>query len=146
MGLRTVVAALPLASPLYAGAGGAPVPVPFERFTEDGAAAEAASQDPLCRSALSARLLSQCRAMAEAVAAAPSALRGRQVLLLHGESDELAELPAVERFVSTLDGSATELRTFPRMRHDPFAERRKENVFAALREWVGHTGSDHGAH
>jgi alpha-beta hydrolase superfamily lysophospholipase len=144
MGLRMAAASLPLAGPLYGGAGKA-VPVPFGLFADGGAQGGGPAEDPLAVKEISARLAGQAKAMAEAVAAAPRALAGRKVLFLHGESDEVAELAPVERFIASLEGHTTEFRTFPRMRHDLFSEKRKENVIAAIREWVGQTEFEHKA-
>jgi alpha-beta hydrolase superfamily lysophospholipase len=146
MGLRTIPASLPLSSPLYSAAGStALTTVPFDKFTADGAVSAAAGKDPLCAPALSGRLLAQCRAMAESVSTAPKALAGRKLLFLHGDDDAVADPAAVEGFAGGLEAKVTELRTFPRMGHDPFAERRKENVFSALRDWVGKTEFEHKA-
>lgn len=140
--VRIIVASALFASPLIdkgVKEENSPVDVTLDDFASDPARVEQLDDDNLIVKQISKNLLGLIAKANGDINSNIDKLKSGKFLFLHGESDKIASLAAVEKFYSKLECKSKKLVTFPRMLHDIFAERRREQVFNTISLWLSET-------
>ncbi len=146
--VRTILASLLLSSPLIDSAikdEESPVDVTLEDFVTDQGRVERLTEDELIVKKITKRLLVKIDESNRKVEENLEKLKSSKLLFLHGEFDKIADVNAVERFYEKVECKRKKLVTFPRMLHDIFAEKRREQVFNAISLWLSETEFEHKA-
>ncbi|NOY08811.1 MAG: alpha/beta hydrolase [Spirochaetes bacterium] len=145
---RTILASLLFSSPLIDQAvkeDQSSVEITLEDFATDSGRVEQLVADELIVKQISKNLLQLIDETNKQIVSSTDKLRNGRFLFLNGESDRIADPAAVEKFYDKLECRRKKLVTFPRMLHDIFAERRREQVFNAIELWLGETEFEHKA-
>lgn len=99
--------------------------------------------DPLVFSKITVSMAVEVLGAIERCAAGGAAVE-RPMLLLHGAEDPICPPSGSERFRESLSVPGSELRIYPKLRHEIFNEPERSEVFAELLAWLGerekHTG------
>ncbi len=146
--VRTIFASLLLSSPLIDSAvkeEGSPIDVTLEDFVTDKARVDSLMEDELVVKQISKRLLQFIDSSNREVMENLDKLKDGKFLFLHGEFDKISSVDAVEKLYERLECKRKKLVTFPRMLHDIFAEKRREQVFNAIALWLSETEFEHKA-
>ncbi|MCK4543349.1 MAG: alpha/beta fold hydrolase [Spirochaetales bacterium] len=138
---RTICASPLIASPLFDihDKGKAVIPVDLSYFTKDRVQQERLGADELIVGSLNKRLLKVFAKTTEKISDRFGKLQGLKLLVLHGSFDKLSPVEGVERFFEGLNCKQKKIVTFPRMFHDIFTDKRKEQVFEEIKSWESET-------
>jgi len=146
--VRTIVASAMFSSPLIDKAvkeENSPVDVTLEDFATDTARVEQLVKDKLIVKQISKNLLKLLDKANGELNSSIDKLQNGKFLFLHGEPDKISSLASVENFYNKIECKRKKLATFPRMLHDIFAERRREQVFNTISLWLSETEFEHKA-
>ncbi len=104
-------------------------------LSRDPAVVRGYLEDPLVERRLSARLAAEILAARAGLASAGPEFEA-PLLLLHGEADRICPSEASQAFQARCGDAVATLRLYPELRHEPFNEPEREQVFEDVRDWL----------
>ncbi len=137
--VRMILASPLLSSPLFSESGNDSVPLKFGDFSEDEIRVGILEKDPLVRKEISGGILCQIAESVKDIEAESGKFENFKGLFIHGEFDEISPVDNVSGFCEKLKCKNKKFVSFPRMRHDIFAEKRRVQVFDAVNLWLSET-------
>jgi alpha-beta hydrolase superfamily lysophospholipase len=137
--VRTILASPILASPLFESIkkNNSMLEISHDYFASEQERIDTLKNDKLVLKSVSSRLLNLVKEAAEK--AKENDLTKLKLLFLTGEFDKISTQEAVENFYNVIKCENKQIKSFPRMLHDIFSEKRSDQVFDAINLWISET-------